>query len=165
MSSTTIIYKAFDDLGLRKKKFAGLVLGILILEDILAIVLMVVLSTMAVSNNFQGKDLIESIGKLLFFLVIWFIVGIFLIPGFLKKTRNLMSDETLMIGSRFVKVSGYKGKELLIREIVGGADEPLSKNTPAHQADHTPGDVPDIHVPVDPVGGILQPFPYQSEKP
>jgi monovalent cation:H+ antiporter-2, CPA2 family len=97
MSSTTIIYKAFDDLGLRKKKFAGLVLGVLILEDILAIVLMVVLSTMAVSNNFQGKDLIESLGKLVFFLVLWFVVGIFLIPGFLKKTRNLMSDETLMI--------------------------------------------------------------------
>ena len=99
MSSTTIIYKAFDDLGLRKKKFAGLVLGILILEDILAIVLMVVLSTMAVSNNFQGKDLIESLGKLVFFLVIWFVVGIFLIPGFLKKTRSLMSDETLLIVS------------------------------------------------------------------
>ncbi len=97
MSSTTIIYKAFDDLGLRKKKFAGLVLGILILEDILAIVLMVVLSTMAVSNNFQGGDLVASIGKLVFFLVLWFVVGIFLIPGFLKRARNLMSDETLLI--------------------------------------------------------------------
>ncbi|BEG99143.1 cation:proton antiporter [Bacteroides sedimenti] len=97
MSSTTIIYKAFDDLGLRKKKFAGLVLSILILEDILAIVLMVVLSTMAVSNNFQGSDLIGSIGKLVFFLVLWFVVGILLIPGFLKKAKKLMSDETLLI--------------------------------------------------------------------
>lgn len=51
MSSTTIIYKAFDDLGLRQQRFAGLVLSILILEDILAIVLMVMLSTMAVSQN------------------------------------------------------------------------------------------------------------------
>ena len=99
MSSTTIIYKAFDDLGLGKKKFAGLVLSILILEDILAIVLMVVLSTMAVSSSFEGSDLIASISKLVFFLVLWFVVGIFLIPGILKKTRKLMSDETLLIVS------------------------------------------------------------------
>ncbi len=99
MSSTTIIYKAFEDMGLGKKKFAGLVLGILILEDILAIVLMVVLSTMAVSKNFQGVEMIESIGKLIFFLILWFVVGIFLIPEFLKKTRKLMSDETLLIVS------------------------------------------------------------------
>lgn len=66
MSSTTIIYKAFDDLGLRKKQFTGLVLSILILEDILAIVLMVMLSTMAVSNNFEGTEMLSSIGKLLF---------------------------------------------------------------------------------------------------
>ena len=72
MSSTTIIYKAFDDLGLRKKQFTGLVLSILILEDILAIVLMVMLSTMAVSNNFEGTEMLESIGKLLFFLILCF---------------------------------------------------------------------------------------------
>lgn len=99
MSSTTIIYKAFDDLGLRKKKFTGLVLSILILEDLLAIVLMVMLSTMAVSNNFEGGEMLGSIAKLIFFLVLWFVVGIFIIPVFLKKTRNLMSDETLLIVS------------------------------------------------------------------
>ena len=69
MSSTTIIYKAFDDLGLRKKQFTGLVLSILILEDILAIVLMVMLSTMAVSNNFEGTEMLGSIGKLPYSLV------------------------------------------------------------------------------------------------
>ena len=99
MSSTTIIYKAFDDLGLRKKKFTGLVLSILILEDLLAIVLMVMLSTMAVSNNFEGGEMLGSIAKLIFFLVLWFVVGIFAIPLFLKKTRKLMSDETLLIVS------------------------------------------------------------------
>lgn len=99
MSSTTIIYKAFDDLGLRKKQFTGLVLGILILEDILAIVLMVMLSTMAVSNNIEGADMIESVGKLLFFLILWFVVGIYLIPEFLKRCRKLMSEETLLIVS------------------------------------------------------------------
>ena len=64
MSSTTIIYKAFDDLGMRKKKFTGLVLSVLILEDILAIVLMVMLSTMAVSHNFEGTEMLGSIAKL-----------------------------------------------------------------------------------------------------
>ena len=99
MSSTTIIYKAFDDLGLGKKQFAGLVLSVLILEDILAIVLMVVLSTMAVSHNFEGAEMMESILKLMFFLVLWFVVGIYLIPGLLKRCRRLMSDETLLIVS------------------------------------------------------------------
>ncbi|WP_072530450.1 cation:proton antiporter domain-containing protein [Bacteroides ilei] len=99
MSSTTIIYKAFDDLGLRQQRFAGLVLSILILEDILAIVLMVMLSTMAVSQNFEGSEMIYSLSKLVFFLVLWFVVGIYLIPQVLKKSRKLMSDETLLIVS------------------------------------------------------------------
>ena len=75
MSSTTIIYKAFDDLGMRKKQFTGLVLSVLILEDILAIVLMVMLSTMAVSHNFEGTEMLGSIAKLLFFLILWFVVA------------------------------------------------------------------------------------------
>lgn len=99
MSSTTIIYKAFDDLGLRQQRFAGLVLSILILEDILAIVLMVMLSTMAVSQNFEGSEMIYSLSKLVFFLILWFVVGIYLIPQLLKKSRKLMSDETLLIVS------------------------------------------------------------------
>lgn len=99
MSSTTIIYKAFDDMGLRQQRFAGLVLSILILEDILAIVLMVMLSTMAVSQNFEGMEMISSIMKLIFFLVLWFVVGIYVIPLFLKRVRKMMSDETLLIVS------------------------------------------------------------------
>lgn len=99
MSSTTIIYKAFDDLGLQKKQFAGLVLSILILEDILAIVLMVMLSTMAVSHDFEGTEMLGSIAKLLFFLILWFVVGIYIIPGFLKLCKKLMNDETMLIVS------------------------------------------------------------------
>ena len=99
MSSTTIIYKAFDDLGMRKKQFTGLVLSVLILEDILAIVLMVMLSTMAVRHNFEGTEMLGSIGKLLFFLILWFVVGIYLIPELLKRCRKLMSEETLLIVS------------------------------------------------------------------
>lgn len=99
MSSTTIIYKAFDDMGLRQQRFAGLVLSILILEDILAIVLMVMLSTMAVSQNFEGMEMFYSIGKLLFFLILWFVVGIYIIPTFLKHSRKWMGNETLLIVS------------------------------------------------------------------
>jgi len=99
MSSTTIIYKAFADLDLFKKQFTQLVMSILILEDILAIVLMVLLSTMAVSNNVQGLELLLSIGKLAFFLILWFVVGIWMVPLLLRKTRKLMSDETLLIVS------------------------------------------------------------------
>ena len=97
MSSTTIIYKAFEDLGLRHQKFTGLVLSILILEDILAVVLMVLLSTMAVSNSVEGGEMLRSILKLAFFLVLWFVVGLFLIPLILKHTRKLMNDETLLV--------------------------------------------------------------------
>ena len=97
MSSTTIIFKAFDDMGLRQKRFANLVLSVLIIEDILAIVLMVMLSTLAVSKEFEGTQMLMSILKLVFFLVLWLVVGIYLIPLFLKKTRNLMSNETLLI--------------------------------------------------------------------
>ncbi|MBR1570692.1 MAG: cation:proton antiporter [Bacteroidales bacterium] len=99
MSSTTIIYKALEDLGLAKKKFAGLVMSILILEDILAVVLMVVLSTVAVSSNFEGGELVFSILKLVFFLILWLLVGIYLIPLILRKTRSLMNDETLLVVS------------------------------------------------------------------
>ena len=99
MSSTTIIYKAFEDLGLAKKKFAGLVMSILILEDILVVVLMVVLSTVAVSSNFEGGELVFSILKLVFFLTLWLLVGIYLIPLILRKTKSLMNDETLLVVS------------------------------------------------------------------
>ena len=97
MSSTTIIFKAFDDMGLRQKRFAGLVLSVLIIEDILAIVLMVMLSTLAVSKEFEGSQMLMSILKLVFFLVLWFVVGIYLIPLFLRKVRSLMTDETMLI--------------------------------------------------------------------
>ena len=99
MSSTTIIFKAFDDMGLRQKRFASLVLSVLIIEDILAIVLMVMLSTLAVSKEFEGTQMLMSILKLVFFLVLWFVVGIYLIPLFLRKVKPLMSNETMLITS------------------------------------------------------------------
>lgn len=97
MSSTTIIIKAFDDLGLRNQKFTGIVFGTLVVEDLVAILMMVLLSTMAVSQQFAGEELIGSILKVVFFLILWFLIGIFIIPVFLKKVKRLMNDETLLI--------------------------------------------------------------------
>ena len=97
MSSTTIIIRAFDELGVRTKKFATLVFGILIVEDVVAILLLVLLSTLAVSQQFAGAELIMQMLKLMFFLILWFLAGIFFVPTFLKRTRNLMNDETMLI--------------------------------------------------------------------
>lgn len=99
VSSTTIIIRAFEELNVKHKKFAGLVFGVLIVEDLVAILLLVLLSTLAVSQQFAGVEMLTSILKLCFFLVLWFIAGIFLIPTFLKKTRKLMNDETMLIVS------------------------------------------------------------------
>ena len=98
MSSTTIIYKAFDDLGLRQQRFASLVMSVLILEDVLAIVMMVMLSAIAGGTS-GGGQMLNSILKIGFFLILWFVVGIFLIPLFLRSTRKLMTGETLVIVS------------------------------------------------------------------
>ena len=99
MSSTTIIIRAFDELGVRTKKFANLVFGILIVEDVVAILLLVLLSTLAVSQQFAGTELMMQMFKLMFFLILWFLAGIFFVPTFLKRMRNLMNDETMLIVS------------------------------------------------------------------
>ncbi|MGG7036776.1 MAG: cation:proton antiporter [Flavobacterium sp.] len=99
ISSTTIILRAFDELGVKGRKFAGIVFGALIVEDIVAIIMMVLLSTIAVSQQFSGSELLISVLKLIFFLTLWFIGGIFFIPTLLKKAKNLLTDETMLIVS------------------------------------------------------------------
>lgn len=99
MSSTTIIFKAFDDMGLRNQRFAGVVFGILVVEDLFAVLLMVLLSTLAVSKHVEGMELLDSVVKLGVFLLFCFVVGIYLIPSFLKKARTFLNDETLLIVS------------------------------------------------------------------
>lgn len=99
MSSTTVIFKALDDMGLRQQRFASSVLGALVVEDILGILLMVALSTMAVSQQFEGEELAMSLLKLALVLVVWFIIGVFLVPTILRKARPLMSRETLLVVS------------------------------------------------------------------
>ena len=99
MSSTTIIYKAFDDLGLRQQQFAGLVMSVLILEDILAIVMMVLLSAIASGKDVGGGEMLNSIWRIVFFLVLWLVVGIFAIPLFLRSVRKLINNEVLLVVS------------------------------------------------------------------
>ena len=99
MSSTTIIYKAFDDMGLRQQQFAGRVMSVLILEDILAIVMMVLLSAIASGKELGGSEMLGSMTKIVFFLVLWLVVGIFAIPIFLRHVRYLINNEVLLIVS------------------------------------------------------------------
>jgi CPA2 family monovalent cation:H+ antiporter-2 len=73
------------------------VLGVLVIEDLMAVLLMVLLSTLAVSREFAGADMLYSVLKLVFFLCLWFVSGIFLIPGFLKWGRKMMNDETMLV--------------------------------------------------------------------
>ncbi|MEJ7685462.1 MAG: cation:proton antiporter [Segetibacter sp.] len=99
ISSTTIIIRAFDELKVKNRKFAGAVMGILVIEDLVAVMLLVILSTISVKNNVQGTELIMALLKLVFFLCLWFLSGIFLLPSILKAGKKLMNDETMMIVS------------------------------------------------------------------
>lgn len=99
MSSTTIIIKAFNDLGLRQKKFTSLVLAVLIVEDLFAVVMMVLLSSIALNNSVEGGELLFSVAKLVFFLVIWFLVGVFVLPSLFNSWRRFLNSETLLVVS------------------------------------------------------------------
>lgn len=96
MSSTTIILKAFTDMGLKQKKFASLVLAVLIIEDLFAVLMLVLLSSIAM-GDVQGMELLYSVAKLAFFLIIWFVVGVYLLPTFLEKIRDYLNGETLLV--------------------------------------------------------------------
>jgi len=99
MSSTTIIIKAFNDMHLTHKKFASLVFAVLIVEDLFAVVMMVILSSIAVNNSVEGGEMLMNISKLAFFLIIWFAVGVFILPSLLNHTRRFLNSETLLIVS------------------------------------------------------------------
>lgn len=99
MSSTTIIIKAFTDLNLRHRKFASLVFAVLIVEDLFAVLMMVILSSIAINNSVEGGEMLYSISKLLFFLIIWFVVGVFVLPSLLNSQRQFLNSETLLIVS------------------------------------------------------------------
>lgn len=97
MSSTTIIIKAFTDLGIRQKKFASLVFAVLIVEDLFAVLMMVILSSIAINKSVEGGEMLFSVSKLVFFLVIWFLVGVYVLPTLLNSIRRYLNNETLLI--------------------------------------------------------------------
>jgi CPA2 family monovalent cation:H+ antiporter-2 len=96
-SSTTIIIRAFDELKVKSQQFAKTVFGVLIVEDIVVILILVLLPTIAISQKIQGNEMFFTVLKLIFFLLLWFLLGIFLIPTFLKRARNLIDNETLLV--------------------------------------------------------------------
>lgn len=98
MSSTTIILKAFTDMGLKQQKFASLVLAVLIIEDLFAVLMLVILSSIAV-GNVQGGELMFSFAKLAFFLIIWFVVGVYVLPSALERVGSYLNSETLLVVS------------------------------------------------------------------
>ena len=99
MSSTTIVFKALDDLGLRQQKFANICFGILVVEDLFAVVLMVLLASLAVNQSFDGSEMAWEVGKLAAYLLFWFAAGLFLIPTLLRVCKQHLNDETLTIVS------------------------------------------------------------------
>lgn len=98
MSSTTIILKTLTDLGMRQKKFASLVLAVLIIEDLFAVLMLVLLSSLAM-GNVEGMDLLFSVGKLVFFLIIWFLIGVYVLPSFFSRVKSYLNSETLLVVS------------------------------------------------------------------
>ena len=99
MSSTTIIIKAFDELGVRNQGFAQLVFGTLVIEDIAGIFMMIILSTLSVSQSISGGALAMKLALLVLYLALWLILGIYLLPTLMNKATPLMNDETLLVSS------------------------------------------------------------------
>lgn len=126
MSSTMIILKAYEELKLKHKKYAQLVLGTLIIEDVVAIFMMIVLSTISVSKDISGFELGSQIGKMLLYLIIWLLLGIYLIPSALKKADKYLNDETLLIVSlglclAMVVIANYMGFSSALGAFLAGS--------------------------------------------
>ena len=126
ISSTSIIIKSFEDLKLKQQKFTSSVTAVLIVEDLIAVLLLVILSTVSVSKSFDGGELVMSLVKLVFSLIVWFVFGIFLIPTFLRWMRRYMTEETLCIvavGLCFgmVVMASYAGFSTALGAFVMGA--------------------------------------------
>lgn len=99
VSSSTVLVKTFGDLGLKRKNFSGIVFGVLVVEDIIAVTLLVLLGTFVVKQEVDGGQILFSILKLVFFLILWFVGGILLIPSLLNRAKRFLTDEILLISS------------------------------------------------------------------
>lgn len=139
IASTTIIIRAFDELGVKNQKFTGIVTGVLVVEDLVAVLLMVLLSTVAVSQTFSGPEMVMSVLKLAFFLILWFVSGIFFLPSLLKKINQLINEETLLIISvslclLMVILAAYAGFSPALGAFIMGSI--LAETTKAEKIEH-----------------------------
>ncbi len=146
-SSTTIIIRAFDELGVKTKNFARTVFGVLVVEDIVVILLMVLLSTIAVTKEFEGTQILFTVAKLLFFLILWFLLGIFLVPTLLKKIKPLIDEEILLILSiglclGMVLIAVKVGFSAELGAFVMGSI--IAETTVAEKVEHTLKSVKDL---------------------
>src|SRR5690606_35524184 len=146
-SSTTIIIRAFDELGIKTKQYARIVFGVLVVEDIVVILLMVLLSTIAVTKQFEGSEIIFTVAKLLFFLALWFIAGIFLLPTLLKKAKSLLDEETLLILSiglclGMIPISTQVGFSAELGAFIMGSI--IAETTSAEKVEHVTKPVKDL---------------------
>lgn len=146
-SSTTIIIRAFDELGVKTKNFAKTVFGVLVVEDIVVILLMVLLSTIAVTKDFEGMQIVFTVAKLLFFLILWFLLGIFLLPTLLKKIKNYVDEEILLILSiglclGMVLIAVNVGFSAELGAFVMGSI--IAETTMAEKVEHTLKSVKDL---------------------
>lgn len=139
IASTTIIIRAFDELGVRNKKFAGIVTGVLVIEDLVAVLLLVLLSTVAVSRSFAGPEMLYAVLKLTFFLILWFLAGIFFIPTLFRSIKLLINAETLLIISLalcflMAVLATYAGFSSALGAFVMGSI--LAETTKAEKIEH-----------------------------
>ena len=170
MSSTTIIIKAFTDMNLRAKKFASMVFAVLIVEDLFAMLMMVILSSIAVNNSVEGGEMLYSVGKLAFFLIIWFLVGVFMLPSLFNATRRFLNSETLLVVAMglclgMAVFSVYCGFSLALGAFVMGSI--LAGTSYAERIEHVVAPVKDLFGAVFfiSVGMMVQPqviFDYWS---
>lgn len=147
MSSTTIIIKAFTDMGLRQQQFAALVLAVLIVEDLFAVLMMVILSSIALNNSVEGTELLMSVAKLAFFLIIWFLVGVYVLPTALNRCRRFLNSETLLVVSMglclgMAVFSVYCGFSLALGAFVMGSV--LAGTSYAESIEHVTAPVKDL---------------------
>ncbi len=147
MSSTTIIIKAFDELGVRSEGFAQLVFGTLVIEDIAGIFMMIILSTVSVSQNISGGALALQLGLLVLYLVLWLVLGIYILPTLLRKASRFMNDETLLL----VSLGICFGMVLLAEELgfssaLGAflAGSLLAGTVHAERVEHLTGSIKDL---------------------
>jgi CPA2 family monovalent cation:H+ antiporter-2 len=120
ISSTTIISKSFEDLKFKSEKFASQVFGILIFEDVAAIILLVLLSTVAATQRLSGQELTNSVLKITFFLTIVFVAGTTLVPSLVRKIKSLLNDEMiLLLASGFCLFMGIFASEFGLSAALG----------------------------------------------